>query len=164
MDGLAGLDVPVRVGVDAHRPYLERRPAGEPVVPIHFDARRIGDIFLPRSFDVVSMVDVIEHFDHDDAVSVLAAAEQIAARRVVVFTPRGDFPQVGYDAYGLGGEELQQHRSVWQPEDFTSRGYSVAVLRGFHGPGNASFDAAFPRGHESLDALLAWTSVARTST
>lgn len=161
MDGLAEIDVPVRVGVDAHLPYLERRPLEAPVVPIHLDARRIGDIFLPQSFDVVTMVDVIEHFERDDALGVLAAAEQIAARRVVVFTPRGDFPQVGYDAHALGGEELQQHRSVWQPQDFTSRGYAVAVLRGFHGPGNTSFDAAFPDGHEPLDALLAWSSVAR---
>jgi len=154
---LADMPVPVRVGVDAHLPYLEQRPSG-PLVPVILDAREATKIFPASSFDLVTMIDFIEHLDREDADTVLAMAEKLARRRVIVFTPRGAFPQ-DHDVTGLGGDEWQRHRSEWQPADFTAAGFRVAVLRGFHGPGNASFDAAFPSGSPSVDALLAWKDV-----
>jgi hypothetical protein len=161
MASLERLPCRVRVGVDAHRPYLEHRVEDPALVPVHLDADSLEDVFLPRSFALVTLLDVIEHFDAERAGSLLDRCERIARRRVVVFTPSGEFPQEGYDALGLGGEELQRHRSAWRPDDLRSLGYAVAVLRGFHGPGNSSFDAAFPQGHEPVDAVLAWKDVSR---
>ena len=156
MTSLAELSTRVRVGVDAHRPYLENRVDDPTVVPIHLDAERLEQIFLPRSFALVTLIDVVEHFDLPSAHALLERCERIAARRVVVFTPSGEFPQSGYDFHELGGEEYQRHRSVWEPDDFRRLGYSVVILDRFHGPGNQSFDEAFPDGHRPIDAILAW--------
>jgi hypothetical protein len=159
MATLAQLPCRVRVGVDAHRPYLENRVTDATLVPIHLDADRLEQVFLPRSFALVTLIDVVEHFDVSRAEALLERCERIASRRVVVFTPSGEFPQAEYDFHGLGGEEYQRHRSAWEPEGLRRLGYSVAVLDRFHGPGNPSFDAAFPGGHRPLDALLAWKDV-----
>jgi len=152
----------VKLGLDGYRPYLEHRPR-EDVVPINADARRLGELFLPRSIDLVTLIDVIEHFDGDAAREVLRHAELIARRRVVVVTPRGIFPQEGHDAFGLGGEEYQRHRSSWDVEDLTSLGYRVAVLKGFHDKRNESFVRAFGTGAPPVDALVAWRDVATSS-
>ena len=106
--------------------------------------------------DLVTLIDVIEHFDQKDAEEVLRQAEEVARRRVLLFTPRGRFPQEGFDAFGLGGEELQRHRSSWEPDDFTARGYCVVVLAGYHGPWNTSFVEAFGPDATPVDALIAW--------
>jgi hypothetical protein len=155
MDSLAESPCKVRLGLDAHRPYLERRSV-EDAVPINASALEIDRIFVPGAVDLVTMIDVIEHFTPDDAAELLRKAGAVARRRVVLFTPRGEFPQDGFDAFGLGGEELQRHRSSWEPEDFTGLGMKVMVLDDFHGPWNASFVEAFGDSAEPRDALLAW--------
>jgi hypothetical protein len=153
---LSQLRVPVRVGIDAHRPYLEKRIADESVIPVHLDAAELERHFLPKSFALVTMVDFIEHLTKPDALSTLDAIERLAQRRTLVFTPRGDFPQENFDAYGLGGEHYQTHRSTWEPEEFAVRGYSTAVFAGMHHSGNASFEQAFNEDAKPVDAILAW--------
>jgi hypothetical protein len=145
----------VKLGMDVHRPYLEHRAVRQ-AVPINASALDLEQIFVPGAVDLVTLIDVIEHFALDDARKVLAQAEQTAARRVVLFTPRGEFPQSGYDAFGLGGEEYQRHRSTWEPEGLAQLGYRVAVLQGFHNATNASFVEAFGADAPPVDALLAW--------
>ena len=71
-------------------------------------------------------------------------------------TPRGEFPQEDFDSSGLGGEELQRHRSTWEPEDLERRGYRVVVMRAFHGPWNEAFVAGFGAEAPPVDALLAF--------
>jgi hypothetical protein len=154
-------DLPARtkIGLDVHRPYLEnRRSRG--AVPLNADALAVGDLFVPGAVDLVTLLDVIEHFTTEDAEALLAQAEQVAGKRVVVSTPRGEFPQDDFDAYGLGGEELQRHRSAWQPEDFARRGYCVVVLRGLHTAANESFVKAFGPDAPPLDGLMAWKDTA----
>jgi hypothetical protein len=147
----------VKVGVDVHRPYLLNRVDRSPnVIPINIDATKISEIFLPKSFACVTFIDAIEHFPKETALQVLAAAEQIADTRVVVFTPRGVFPQAEFDYFKMGGEKFQAHHSGWEPEDFTALGYACVVYKGFHGPDNPSFVEAFGAGHDPVDALLAW--------
>jgi hypothetical protein len=146
---------PVRLGLDAHRPYLERRRVPE-AIPINASALSLEDLFVPGSVDLVTMIDVIEHFEKHDALDLLRQSETVARRRVVLFTPRGHFPQSGYDAFELGGEELQRHRSSWEPEELVARGYRVIVIEDLHGPWNASFVEAFGPDAEPVDALVAW--------
>jgi hypothetical protein len=155
MRSLEDLPCPVKIGLDAHRPYLEHREVVD-AVPINASALELERLFVPGAADLVTFIDVIEHFPPDEAREVLRQAEQVARRRVLLFTPRGHFPQEGHDAFGLGGEELQRHRSSWEPEDFLERGYRVAVFAGFHGPWNESFREAFGGEAAPIDALLAW--------
>jgi len=145
----------VKLGLDAHRPYLEhRRVTG--AVPVNASAAELERLFVPGAVDLVMLIDVVEHFTPDEARDVLRQAEAVAARRVVLFTPRGEFPQDGFDAFGLGGEELQRHRSSWEPNDLVALGYRVVVLTGYHTSENASFVEAFGADASPVDALLAY--------
>lgn len=155
MDSLDLFPCRVKLGLDAHRPYLEHRRKRD-AVPINADALRLGELFVQGAVDLVTLVDVVEHFEEGVAREVLRQAEAVARRRVVLTTPRGFFPQDGYDAFGLGGEELQRHKSAWDVEDLTELGYRVVVLERFHDWRNASFVAAFGADAPPVDALVAW--------
>jgi hypothetical protein len=161
MHSLADSPCPVRVGVDAHRPYLEQRLVQD-AVAVNADALEIGKLFLPASFDSVTMIDVLEHFAEDDAVRLLDQARTIARKRVVLFTPRGQFPQE-HDAWDMGGESFQRHRSTWEPETLAALGLRVLVLDKYHGPWNSSFVEAFGPDGAPVDALLAWHDQPRPS-
>lgn len=65
----------------------------------------------------VLMLDVLEHMERDDGLRALSLAQAAAECQVVVFTPNGFRPQEG-DAWRMGGEYWQRHRSGWTPEDF----------------------------------------------
>jgi hypothetical protein len=155
MESLVDVPCPIKIGLEVHRPYLQHRVLPE-AVPVNASALDLERLFTPGAVDLVTLIDVIEHFDLPDADEVLRQAEAVAQRRVLLFTPRGHFPQEGYDAFRLGGEEFQRHRSTWEPEDLTARGYRVVVLTGYHGPWNESFVEAFGRDAAPVDALVAF--------
>ncbi|MCZ8513597.1 class I SAM-dependent methyltransferase [Paenibacillus filicis] len=154
---LGSFDCPVLVGLDVHRPYLENRVhPSERIIPIHADALTIDRLFLPKTFSMILLNDVIEHFNKQDGLRLLAMAETIAVKRIIVFTPSGFFPQSGYDYYNLQGEVYQEHRSGWEPDEFERMGYKVLVFKGLHDSSNPSFVRTFGKDHPPVDALLAW--------
>lgn len=137
------LPVKVRVGLDIHRPYLERaKITATDIALVNADARGIQDLFMEDSFDVVTLVDVVEHFTKRQGQRLLRQAQHIAKKQVIVFAPRGKDPQTG-DAWGMGGEKYQRHRSDWQPADFRRLGFRLLVLEKFHA-------------QKDLDAILAY--------
>jgi hypothetical protein len=147
----------VTIGLEVHRPYLENRKNHSPrLIPIHGDARKIGHYFLPKTMMIVLFHDVLEHFKKKDAIKILKQAETIAMQRVVIFVPRGEFPQKGVDHYGLGGEVYQEHRSSWEVEELLGLGYNVTIFKAFHSEKNIAFRHAFGPNHPPCDALLAW--------
>ncbi len=162
MQSLELSPVRVKIGVEAHRPYLEHRSSGD-AVPVNAEALGLSALFVPGAVDLVTMMDVIEHLEKADALEVMGQIETIAAKRVVIATPRGFFEQDAHDVFeaGLGGEELQAHRSGWEVEDFTARGYRVAIVEGFHGAQNAAFQRAYGEDAKPIDGLVAWRETAR---
>ena len=127
---IGALKCDTRVGVEIHKPYIESRICDRYVIPIHADALDAAKMFPAKSFDGVIMIDFIEHLEKSDAISLLEMIESIARQTVLVHCPVGNHPQEG-DAFGLGGEEYQKHRSQWDPKEFEDRGYAVAVLDNF---------------------------------
>ncbi len=153
-------DCPVKVGVDIHRPHLEARHPAAHLIPLCLDLRRIGEVFLPRTFAAVLLMDIVEHLAKPDGIALLAQASLIATHRVVLFTPRGFFPQGAVDLTGRGGAQYQEHLSGWEPDDLLGLGFNVLILQGFHGPEDPAFLAAFGGPEASrVDALLAWKDV-----
>lgn len=149
-------DSGIIIALDICRPYLEnRRESPAFVFPVVAGAQSLSTLFLPRSIDAVTMIDSIEHLVKDEALAVLDAIEQIARERVIIFTPRGFFPQTE-DNYGMHGEQYQTHKSGWEPEEFLQRGYKVIVLKGFHNSSNAAFRASMGVHAPAIDALLAY--------
>ncbi|MEL1135720.1 methyltransferase domain-containing protein [Desulfitobacterium sp. THU1] len=147
---------PIKLGLDAHEPYLIKAGAIAQIIPLKLKAERIGEVFLPQSIDCVTLIDVIEHLKKEVGSEILSQAERIASKKVIVFTPRGFFKQMEEDHYGLGGEEFQTHRSGWEVEDFLTRGYEVVLFSQFHDQSNSAFVKAYGKEAEPIDALLAW--------
>lgn len=70
----------------------------------------------------IYLLDVIEHMEAGDGRRVIDAAMALNPTQVIVFTPWGFEEQHG-DAWEMGGEFWQEHRSGWTPEDFP--GWSI---------------------------------------
>lgn len=149
-----------RIGLEAHRPYLEHRTVRGPV-PLNWDGRRLGELFVDDAVDLVTLMDVLEHLEPADAIATLRQCEAVAAKRVLLSTPRGFFDQDAHDVFaaGLGGEELQAHRSGWEVGQLTELGYRVVVVDRFHGAANAAFERAYGADAEPVDGLVAWKDV-----
>jgi len=147
---------PIKIGVDAHRPYLEHAQCGDEFIKLNYRAEDLSKLFLPNSLDSVTLIDVIEHFEKEVALEVLSQVEEIAAKKVIVFTPRGFFKQLDVDHYGLGGESFQRHRSGWDVEDFEKLGYNVVIFSKFHDKGNLAFVEVYGQYADPIDALIAW--------
>ncbi|QHW33650.1 class I SAM-dependent methyltransferase [Paenibacillus rhizovicinus] len=155
-------DLPYKhiIALDVHRPYLINRITNSGhILPLNADARLIGKLFVPKSFSAVSFMDSIEHFTKQDALDMLREAELIASKQVIVFTPRGFFPQDNVDHFGLNGEVFQTHRSSWEPEELERLGYEVTVMKGQHDQRNPAFVNTFGINHPPVDALLAIKNV-----
>jgi len=120
------IDADLRVGVEIHRPYIERIEASVPYAVVNANALSIDQLFLPKSFDLVLVLDLVEHLDKADALRLLDMAETIARVAVIVETPRGFVPQ-NIDIWKGGGDTYQTHRSGWEPEEFAARGYEVRM-------------------------------------
>lgn len=77
----------VVLGLEIHRPYLLHRQYKSPhIIPVHADASHMDKLFLPKTFSAVTFIDSIEHFNKNEAKTLLGMAERIANNRVVVFT------------------------------------------------------------------------------
>jgi SAM-dependent methyltransferase len=111
-------------GVDAHAPALAAsRAAG---IHDEYLERDVRALDLPdRSFDAVVMLDLIEHLRRDEATDLLAQAERIARKVVILTTPNGFLPQSAYE-----GNDLQAHRSGWTAPDLEAAGYTVYGMNG----------------------------------
>jgi Methionine biosynthesis protein MetW len=127
---IGALTASARVGVEIHEPYINRRICDGGVVAIRYDATKATDLFTHNSFDGVMLVDFIEHLTKPVALKLLEDVENIARKKIFVHCPAGNHPQEG-DAFGLGGDEFQLHRSSWEPEELEQLGFATVVIDGF---------------------------------
>lgn len=91
--------------------------------------------FEPVSFDVVLLLDVLEHLSHESAVRVLEQAEAIARRWILALTPLPEFwtenrEPVENPRCWWYGCPWGVHRSVVAPWEF-GRGWERVRLPGF---------------------------------
>lgn len=115
-----------RIGVDLFGPSIERsRSAGIHTEYHELDVLQIERHFAAASIDAVIALDLIEHLPRADGLALMEKMEQVARKRVVIFTPNGFLKQGEY-----GGNPWQVHHSGWTPDDFRARGYSVNGLSG----------------------------------
>ena len=107
-----------------------------------YDQVIVGDAaeILPglgeQSYDLVLLIDVIEHFDRPTGNEILRQSLRVG-RNVIVSTPLGFFTQEGFD------NPHEQHRSRWSRRDLKSTGHpsfflpETHVLLGFAGRDSA---------------------------
>ncbi|MCC2630522.1 MAG: methyltransferase family protein [Candidatus Paceibacter sp.] len=120
------LPAQIRVGVDIYDEYFKHIEADVPYVVIKYDVRKLKDIFMPKSFDLVLALDIIEHLEKDESLDMIKQCETIAKKAVILETPKGYIPQ-NMDILGHGGHEWQTHRSGWEVEELEKMGYNVVV-------------------------------------
>ena len=113
--------------VDAFRPYLEHISHSGPTLQARLPA--VLSLFLPRSYDVVLLLDVIEHLEEADAEEVLERAPDIARRLTVVYTPDGYREQDNPTAWGFAGNPLQKHLCGFTCSQLEALGYQTRIIK-----------------------------------
>jgi 2-polyprenyl-3-methyl-5-hydroxy-6-metoxy-1,4-benzoquinol methylase len=82
--------------------------------------------FPEKSFDVVILLDVLEHLPKDAGREILWKMEKWARRKVIVFTPNGFLPQDDYNE-----NPHMDHQSGWDAAELRELGFWVHGVRGF---------------------------------
>ena len=113
--------------VDPFRPYLDRIKGSGPVMQAVLP--QVLKLFVDRSWDVVLLLDVVEHMKKEEALSVLAGARTIARRLVIIFTTDGFREGGKLDQWGFSPNNYQTHRCGLKEEDLTHLGYEVSRPR-----------------------------------
>lgn len=114
-------------GIDIHKPSIMESEKKK----IH-DKYIVGNIqdidkyYKKKSFDAVISMDVIEHFEKNDALKLLKKMEKIARKKVIILTPNGFLNQGHYE-----NNPYQDHKSGWLVKDLRYLGYKVYGLRSF---------------------------------
>ena len=117
------------VGIDIFEPSLEAAKRQN----VYRDLL-LGDVrYLPfshKSFDILICSEVIEHLEKKSGERLLAELERVARKQILLTTPVGTYKQ-----HASGGNPHWEHKYIWNPEDFKSRGYKLrgAGLRGMGG-------------------------------
>jgi hypothetical protein len=98
-------------GIEIHREYIS---------PLHdyiYDTVYVGgavDVLgtLKQSYDLVLLIDILEHLNHDEGRTVLERCQQMA-RNILICTPK-DIGRQGQ----MFGNPFEAHISQWEREDF----------------------------------------------
>lgn len=116
----------IRVGVDIYEEYFNHIESNVPYVVLKYDVRKLREIFMPKSFDLVLALDIAEHLEKAESKSLIKQCEEIARKAVIIETLKGYIPQ-NLDILGYGGHEFQTHRCGWEPEELKEMGYKVFI-------------------------------------
>ena len=116
----------IRVGVDFYEPYFKHIESDVPYVVLKHDVRKLNEICVPKSFDIVLALDIIEHLEKKESLALLKQCEKIARKAVILETPKGYVPQ-NIDIWGWGGHSGQTHRCGWEPRELQRLGYKTIV-------------------------------------
>ncbi|MBY8983180.1 MAG: class I SAM-dependent methyltransferase [Candidatus Lokiarchaeota archaeon] len=114
------------VGIDIFKDYIEdckkKNYYDEYVI---MDILKIDEKFSPKSFDCVVLLDVIEHLERSEVVNLIRKIENIAIKKIIIFTPNGFLPQKIYD-----NNFHQIHRSGWDVNIFKKMSFKVYGING----------------------------------
>ncbi len=131
LDVGCGSDSPIQysnvgygIGVEGFRPSIRTSKNKQLHTGYIFgDVRHLN--FKPGSFDVVIMVEVLEHLSEEEGALLLEKAEIWARRKVVVSTPNGYLPQSDIE-----GNLYFRHLSGWSVAQMKLRGYVAHGMAG----------------------------------
>jgi hypothetical protein len=133
LDVGCGGDSPVRhlrfeyaVGVDGYEPLLDRARANRTHDRyVLCNATELDRYFSPKQFDCCIALDLIEHLSKDDGRKLISTMEQIASKKILLFTPNGFLPQQRHEG------DLQEHLSGWTAEEMRALGFTVIGMHGW---------------------------------
>ncbi len=114
------------LGVDIFEEYIEKSKRAK----IHdkYLLLNILDIDKkqkPSSFDCVILMDVIEHLEKKEGLTVIKKMEKIARKKIVIFTPNGFLHQDEYHK-----NDYQIHKSGWDVNVFKKINFKIYGING----------------------------------
>lgn len=118
------------VGVDIFRNYLEEIKDKEGIAVMNLEIRDLS-MFLDKSFDIVLLLDIVEHLEKDEAEKLILEAERIVRKKVIIYTPSYFYDNIEHEKEhfpycGLGDNPYFGHKSFISPDWLTERGYTVS--------------------------------------
>ncbi|HID99661.1 MAG TPA: methyltransferase domain-containing protein [Thiotrichaceae bacterium] len=114
------------VGIEKYKPDLEIAKQSQTHDEFYeLDALNCKENLGENQFDICVAFDVIEHFTKKEGLQLLADMEQMASKRVIIFTPNGFLPQQGFEK-----GDFQEHLSGWDVDEMRTLGYNVIGLNG----------------------------------
>ena len=87
---------------------------------VRAEEKELRDKVVPKSFDCVVALDLIEHLDKSDGFKLIKIMESIARKKVIIFTPNGFLKQEPYD-----DNIWQEHKSGWEVDEMKDLGFQV---------------------------------------
>lgn len=84
----------------------------------------IDKVFSEKSFDAVIALDLTEHLTKEEGKMLIKKMEQIARKKVIIFTPNGFVKQE------VENQPFQQHKSGWNCNEMKSLGYKCFGMNG----------------------------------
>jgi len=116
-------------GVDIHKPYLEWLNINYPEIEtLHWDLSKIPIPFQDKSYDIILLIDILEHLDSLEIVrNIISESNRIARKKIIVLTPKKFDPNLAAtkNVWGLGPNEYQKHRLNIKIEDLENLGFKV---------------------------------------
>jgi len=124
-----------RFGIDACQAAITKAREGtfihlDDLTFYCFDLKGLRKVWK-RKVDCIIGIDIIEHFEPEDALCLLKDCEQIATKCLMFFVPVGNHPQTKDDR-GFNNHFYQTHRSTWYPQDMVGLGYEVRHYPNWH--------------------------------
>ena len=126
-----GIKFPLLVGLDIFRKKFDMP---EYDVVIFDNSNKINELFLDKSFDIVTGIDFIEHLKKEEGFEIMKKAEKIARKKVIFFTPRKwseNKQAVENPKYWSHKNPANYHKSLWNDEDFIKQGYEIVPFQGY---------------------------------
>lgn len=121
------------LGIDVFGPYLERIKHNSPTML--GELPEICKNFLPDSWDVVLLLDIIEHLLKGYAEQVIGHCELIARKKVIIWTPEGFCKQDAHAPWNLPQCSYQEHLCGFEVIELEEHGYMCELMPNVSGEG-----------------------------
>ncbi len=116
--------------------YLDQR--GELAAKHRYIHLKDVKTFYVGRYDVITMLDIIEHLPKDIGLRIINNAQENAYFRILIWLPIGVCPQGD-----LEGNPLQVHQSTWEAKELEDLGFQVKVYKNYHTHFNPHVSAAW---------------------
>lgn len=132
----------LRVGIEAHLPYILIAERFGNCIRLHGDMREFESLLDPTYLDTAMFIDSLEHLSRENA-SDLIHRVMMRFRKILLFIPEGDHPQTK-DVFLTGADYWQTHRSTWYKDDVIDLGFQdVCVVPNYYSEQGKDHGAIF---------------------
>jgi len=134
-DNLRRTDCEAKTGVEIVSEYTTMRPA-DGITFIIGDAIKVAKSLASKSYDLVMLIDVVEHFYNPDGSQLILQSQRIAKKRVLIWMPEGFLRQDKEVYSGTNSEYVykpsQDHLGSWMKDDLEGMGFDTARWDNYH--------------------------------